>query len=144
MESFLDKEFVAVLGGFPLIPDEEGYLTLSVPRFGNNPERVPLTAVADDYGHIVHGVFLDPAKCNRKLVQAVSDIKSFEGIAQAFAKVTGEQARVKFMESADVFPTMHGQMVLEDVKDMFRYLQHPKVQGRYFNAAETEAETARG
>jgi NmrA-like family len=141
LEGFLWEELVSALGGFPLIPDEEGYLTICMPKWGNDPERIPLTAVADDYGHIVHGVLLDPAKYNGKLVQAVSDIKSYDGIAQTFEKVTGKKSRVKYLESAEAFQT-YGQPPLEDVREMFRFLQ--RVQGRYFDGQETEEETARG
>ncbi|KAF7510639.1 hypothetical protein GJ744_006251 [Endocarpon pusillum] len=139
-EVFLSEEFAGVLGGFPLIPDEEGYLTLSIPRWGNDPERVGLTAVAQDYGDIVHGVLLDPAKYNGKLVQANSDIKSSEEIAATFEKVTGKKARVKYLQSAEEMQT-YGQTVLEDVREMFRFLQ--RAEGRYYNGEETEGETAK-
>lgn len=141
LESFLSEEFVSALGGFPLIPDAEGYLTLSVPHWGNTPERIPLTAVAEDYGDIVHGVFLDPGKHHAvKLVQAVSDVASYEEIARVFEAVTGKKARVKYLESAEAFPT-HGVPVLEDVRDMFRFLQ--TVEGRYFDGRVTEMQTAK-
>jgi NmrA-like family len=97
--------------------------------------------VLDDYGHVVHGVFLDPAKHNGKLVQAVSDIKSFEEIVETFEKVTGKKSRVKFLGSAEEFET-YGMHVLEDVKEMFRFLQ--RAGGRYFDGQETEMRTARG
>ncbi len=140
LEVFLYEEFAGVIGGFPLIPDEEGYLTLSVPRWGNDPERVGLTAVAQDYGDIVHGVLLDPAKYNGKLVQANSDIKSFEEIAATFERVSGKKTRVKYLQSAEELQT-YGQTVLEDVREMFRFLQ--RAQGRYYNGEETEGETAK-
>ena len=140
LEAFLWEEFVPAIGGFPLIPDEEGYLTISVPKWGNDPEQLPLTAVADDYGHIVHGVLLNPAKFNGKLVQAVSDIRSYQEIADAFEKVTGKKSRVKYLESGEAFPT-YGNPALEDVRDMFRFVQ--RVQGRYFDGQETEMDTAR-
>lgn len=124
-----------------MIPDEEGYLSLIVPRWGGEPERVPFTYVAGDYGHIVHGVLLDPAKHNGKLIQAVSDIISFEGIAEIFERVTGNKSRVKYLESAEAFPT-HGVPVLEEFREMFRFLQ--RAQGKYFDGQETEEETARG
>jgi NmrA-like family len=140
-EAFLSQELAGAIGGFPLQPDADGYLTLHVPRWGNDPERIGLTAVTDDYGHIAHGVFLSPAKYNNKLVQAVSDIKSFEEIAATFEKVTGKKSRVTYIGSAEEFQT-YGQKVLEDVREMFRFLQ--RTQGRYFDGEETEMETARG
>lgn len=135
------EEFASALGGFPLIPDEEGYLTLSIPRWGNIPERIPLTAVAEDYGDIVHGVLLDPAAYDGRLVQATSDVSSYEEIVSTFTKVTGKKARVKFMESAEDFPT-HGVGMLEDVRNMFRFLQ--RAGERYFDGKETEMQTAKG
>lgn len=53
------------------------------PRWGGK-EDVPFIAVEKDYGDIVHGIFLEPEKWNGKLVQAVSDIRSFDGFTQAF------------------------------------------------------------
>jgi hypothetical protein len=47
---------------------------------------------------------------------------------------------VRYLDSADAFQT-YGMPVLEDVRDMFRFLQ--KVGGRYFDGEQTEAETAR-
>jgi hypothetical protein len=142
LEVFLVEEFTSAMGGFPLQPGEEGYLTLQVPRWGNEgPERVGVTAVADDYGHIVHGAFLNAEKYNRKLVQGISDIKSFTDITSTFEKVTGKKSRVKYLDSAEDFQT-YGVKVLEDVREMFRFLQRAK--GRYFDGEETEMETARG
>ncbi len=99
---FLSPEFAPSIGGFPLLPDPEGYLTLPIPRWGNTPERVGLTALSDNYGHIVYGVLLDPAKYSGKLVQAVRDIKSIEDIPATFEKVTGKKARVRYMEDFGV------------------------------------------
>lgn len=139
MEVFLADGMAAVFGGFPQIPDQEGYMTLCVPHWGNTPERVPFTAVTEDYGHVVHGVLLDPAKHNRKLVQAVSDIRSLEEVTQIFTKVTGKKARAKILGSAEELPT-YGQSVMEDVRDMFRYLH--RVEGKYFDGQETEDKTS--
>jgi hypothetical protein len=139
-EGYLSPEMASLFGGFPFTPDEEDYLTFSIPRWGNNPERVPFTAVADDYGHIVHGILLDPAKYNGTLVQAVSDIKSFQEVVDAFVKVTGKKARLQYLPSAESFETFNSKG-LEDVRDMFRFLQI--VSGRYYDGAETELETAK-
>lgn len=140
LEAFQWEEIVSALGGFPLIPDEEGYLTIRIPKWGNDPEQIPLIAVAEDYGHVVHGVLLDPAKYNGKLVQAISDLRSYQEIADSFEKVTGKKSRVKYLESAEALPT-YGHPALEDTREMFRFLQ--RVQGRYFDGQETEIHTAR-
>lgn len=141
LENWLWPSLAPAFGGFPFEPDSEGYLTLSLPRWGNTPERVPFIAIAEDLGHIVHGVFLDPARYNGKLVQAVSDIKSFEEVVKVFEEVTGKKARVKYMESVDEMET-YGEKGLEDVREMFRFLQ--RMGGRYFDGGvESESETAR-
>lgn len=85
-------------------------------------------------------MLLDPAKHNHKLVQVISEIRSFEEIVQTFEELTGKKARVRYLGSAEEFPT-YGQRVLEDVRDMFRFLQ--RADGKYFNGEETEMETAR-
>lgn len=85
LENQLVKDLAPLLGGFPFIPDSGGILTLEVPRWGGN-EEIPFIAVEDDYGDIVHGVFLDPERFNGKLVQAISQSASLEQLVQAFAK----------------------------------------------------------
>jgi hypothetical protein len=72
-----------IIGGFPHVPAEDGTLILRVPKWGGK-EDVPFIAISDDYGDIVHGVFLDPLKWNGKLVQGVSDIRSFESLVKGF------------------------------------------------------------
>jgi hypothetical protein len=47
---------------------------------------VPFIAIADDFGDIVHGIFLDPESWNQKLVQGVSDIKSFKDVISDFER----------------------------------------------------------
>lgn len=44
------------------------------------------------------------------------------------------------MQSADELQT-YGQTVLEDVREMFRFLQ--RVEGRYYDGEETEVDTAK-
>lgn len=84
MENFLIEELAGIFGGFPSVPDNEGYLTYSTPRWGGN-EDTPYIAIGEDYGDLVHGVLLDPAKYNGQLVQGFSQsikpgdaLKNFE------------------------------------------------------------------
>tara|TARA_R110002003_G_scaffold149_3_gene13508 strand:+ start:29089 stop:29277 length:189 start_codon:yes stop_codon:yes gene_type:complete len=56
-----------------------------MPRWGGK-EDVPLISIGDDYGDIVHGIFLEPEKWNGKLVQGVSDVKSFDEVVAAFER----------------------------------------------------------
>ena len=64
-EGLLVEEYADGFGGFPFHPDEEGYLTFRVPRWGPDNSWI---GVADDFGDIVHGVFLDPENFNGKMV----------------------------------------------------------------------------
>lgn len=71
----------------------------------------------------------------------MSDITSFEDVASTFEKVTGKKSRVKYLGSVDEFETF-GEKGLEDVREMFRFLQHTG--GKYFDGGvEIESETAR-
>ena len=54
--------------------------------------------------------------------------------------MTGKKSRVKYLQSAEEVQT-YGQMVLEDFREMYRFLQ--RAEGRYYNGEETEGETAK-
>lgn len=82
-ENFTNQDLTPVFGGFPLMPSEDGTLVYRTPKWGGK-EDVPHIAIADDFGDIVHGIFLDPEKWNGKLVQGVSEIRSFEQAVQDF------------------------------------------------------------
>ncbi|KAJ5776374.1 uncharacterized protein N7511_001385 [Penicillium nucicola] len=94
---------------------------------------------ADDLGDIVHGMFLDPARCNAKVVHGCSDISSFEDIASAFEKVTGRESRFQPLESWYDFDT-RGVPVLDDAKMMFGMTQDSD--GYYFGPEAFEKKTA--
>lgn len=82
-ENFRVAPLAQAFGGFPLFEDNEGYMTWKIPHWGG-PDRVPWISVADDYGDMVHGVFLDPEKWKGKKLQGVSDISSFGDMVQDF------------------------------------------------------------
>jgi hypothetical protein len=65
-ENFLSRDLAPSFGGFPYIL-LEGTLVLRVPKWGGK-EKVPFIAIGDDFGDIVHGVFLEPEKWTGKLV----------------------------------------------------------------------------
>jgi len=125
------------LGGFPIKPTEDGTLQLVLPRWGG-AERVPFVSINDDYGDIVHGVFLSPTTYNNKQVQAVSDPMSFAAMCNAFEKATGKRTVYVEIET-DAFQT-YGEPALEQVKGMFKFTQWTG--GKYFGHADTESETA--
>lgn len=85
LENHLVEEIAPVLGGFPFSADEEGYLTLRIPRWGGNDE-IPLISIGDDYGDLVHSVFLDPKKYNGRLVQGISASETPEKLVSEFEK----------------------------------------------------------
>jgi hypothetical protein len=84
-ENFSHVDLAPVFGGFPYILSEDGTLVFRSPKWGGK-EDVPFISISDDYGDIVHGIFLEPEIWNGKLVQAVSDIKSWEQSISAFEK----------------------------------------------------------
>lgn len=84
-ENFLSRELAPIFGGFPFDAVEDGTLLLRTPRWGGK-EDVPFISMANDFGDIVHGVFLEPETWDGKLVQAVSDVKSFPEVVAAFEK----------------------------------------------------------
>lgn len=49
---------------------------------------MPLISIADDFGDIVHGLFLDPEQNNGKVVQAFSDMVKFDDIVKQFSEGT--------------------------------------------------------
>jgi len=83
LENFLTKEVAPAFGGFPHFPDDEGYLTFRVPNWGGD-NKVPFLSVRDDFGDIVHGIFLDPARWDGHVVHGVSDIRSFDHLVDDF------------------------------------------------------------
>ena len=84
-ENFLIPDLADICGGFPYTPSDEGVLVLRMPKWGGK-EDVPFIAIADDYGDIVHGALLAPEKWNGKLIQGLSDIKSFGEVTQSFER----------------------------------------------------------
>ncbi|KAI9372463.1 hypothetical protein BJX61DRAFT_552879 [Aspergillus egyptiacus] len=139
LENFLVKEIAPIFGGFPFIPDSEGILTFRCPRWGGN-EDVPFVSITDDYGDLVHGLFLDPVRWNGTVVHGCSDILSFEELVGHFQEVTGKKARYDPVEpSWEAFETF-GVPELEDTKLMFGVTQ--TTGGRYFGAEPSEKNTA--
>ncbi|KAL4947845.1 hypothetical protein BDW69DRAFT_105496 [Aspergillus filifer] len=121
-ENFIDTEYAAAFGGFPMHPDEEGYLTFTSPRLGGD-ETVQTVSVADDFGEMVHALFLNPSKWHGCTVPLMSDAFSYEGMVEAFTGVTGKKARYIPMDSYKDFPT-HGDSVLVELQDVYRYMQN--------------------
>ncbi|KAF9768675.1 hypothetical protein IL306_013987 [Fusarium sp. DS 682] len=128
LENHLVEEFAPAMGGFPFAADEEGYLTLHVPRWGGN-EEIPFISIGDDYGDLVHGIFLDPKKYNGRLVQGVSASETAGKLVSEFEKVTGKKARFVPIEDWKTMET-YGDQSFETVKYMFGFCQYSG--GRYY------------
>lgn len=85
MEDFLMPAFYQGFGGFPWETDDEGYRTLRSPLLGGE-EHVPWISVRDDFGDLVHGIFLNPLRWHLRTVQAVGEIRSFAGVVDVFQR----------------------------------------------------------
>jgi hypothetical protein len=86
-ENFLDPEYAQAFGGFPLYPDAEGYLTFTSPRIGGQG-TVQTVSVADDFGEMVHAMFLDAETWAGCTVPCMSDSFSYEDMVAAFMEGT--------------------------------------------------------
>ncbi|PGH05676.1 hypothetical protein GX51_02836 [Blastomyces parvus] len=161
-ENFTSPFIAEVFGGFPLVTDSEGYVTLSQPLVGG-PGLVPYIAMEEDFGDLVHGVLLDPGTWGGKTIQGFSHLATFEKIIEDFTKgatpfakwqqniqanqkplyrgciVTGKKSRYVPLE-IEKFPTM-GIRALESIRDMYSFTQWAG--GRYFANQEFDAEPAK-
>ncbi|EQL00659.1 NmrA family protein [Ophiocordyceps sinensis CO18] len=139
LENFLSKETAPIFGGFPHVVDDEGYLTFRVPHWGGD-EQVPFLSIGDDYGDIVHGIFLDPASYNGHVVHGASHLLSFDQLVADFEEVTGRKSRFEpILPSWEAFDTL-GIAEMDDVKLMFGFAQ--TTGGRYFGPEPSETRTA--
>lgn len=87
MENYLNEEVAQVMGGFPFYADAEGYKTLYMPLWGKTRGTgIPWICIDDDFGDLVHGMFLDPKKYHQRPVPAISEILSWDEFARAFEK----------------------------------------------------------
>ncbi|KAM4055763.1 nmrA-like family protein [Hirsutella rhossiliensis] len=139
LENFLAKEAAPIFGGFPYVPDEDGYLTFRVPHWGGD-NQVPFLSVREDYGDIVHGIFLDPARYNGHVVHGASHLLPFEQLVADFEDATGKKSRFEpVLPSWEAFDIC-GIPEMEDVKLMFGFAQ--TTGGRYFGPEPSEIKTA--
>ncbi|KAI2791388.1 NmrA-like family domain-containing oxidoreductase himF [Penicillium oxalicum] len=135
LENFQSKELLEFHGGFPSQTDQEGYRTCRFPYWGGR-EEVPWISIRDDYGDLVHGVFLNPLRWNFRVIQAVADPLSFGEMTRIFSQVTGQAAR--FVPYAS--PAELGGDLTEGPASMFVYTQLRG--GEYFSNGVTETRTA--
>ncbi|KJZ70338.1 hypothetical protein HIM_10267 [Hirsutella minnesotensis 3608] len=139
LENFLSKEAAPIFGGFPYFPDEEGYLTFRVPHWGGD-NQVPFLSVRDDFGDIVHGIFLNPERYNGHVVHGASCMLSFDQLVADFEEATSKRSRFQpILPSWEAFDTC-GIAEMEDVKLMFGFAQ--TTGGRYFGPGPSETKTA--
>lgn len=84
-ENFLVREVAPVFGGFPFFPDKDDFLTFRVPNWGGD-NKVPFLSIKEDYGDIIHGIFLDPTRWNGCVIHGASDILGFDELVANFEK----------------------------------------------------------
>lgn len=94
LENAFDPKYVASFGGFAVSRDDEGFLTWKTPPMGNDPESVPWLSATDDYGDIVHGVFLEPERWDGSFIDAVSESMGFGELTALFQD--GESSALDF------------------------------------------------
>ncbi|KAJ5109959.1 hscarg dehydrogenase [Penicillium argentinense] len=126
-ELFLSEKMAKLHQGFPYFPDAEGYLSLHLPKWGND-SGAPFIAIVDDFGDLVHGILLDPKRWNGKTIQAVSDIQSLPQFVQTFSESTGKKARYVPLPSWQSLGESIPEM--EDGRLLFAYGE--ATNGRYF------------
>ncbi|RDA95131.1 hypothetical protein CP533_1864 [Ophiocordyceps camponoti-saundersi (nom. inval.)] len=144
LENFLDQQVAPIFGGFPYIPDEQGYLTFRVPNWGGTNE-VPFVSVGDDYGDIVQGIFLHPERYSGRVIQGASFIVSFEQLIGAFEIGTSLFPPLIHILFEPLLPdwkafNTHGIPELDDVKLMFAFTQ--TTNGLYFGPEASQTVTA--
>lgn len=124
-------------GGFHFNQDGEGYVTLRLPRWGGTNE-IPFVSVTEDFGEIVHGVLLNPAKYLGKVIQAFSVSAKPEELVAVFekgesprgckihcldadpAQVIGKKSRFVPVEGWRTMET-YGAKEYITIRDMFRF-----------------------
>ncbi|KAJ5974919.1 hypothetical protein N7481_008626 [Penicillium waksmanii] len=140
MENMQDPLMQTLLGGFPCNKDKDGYLTCRAPLWGGI-EDVPWVSITDDFGDMVHGIFLDPIRWNHRPVQAVADPMSFGEMTRIFSLVTGQKARYTSCELSEVrFGVTYDNLKNSDHSALFRYSQLRD--GEYYGNGPTETRTS--
>lgn len=84
-ENYVTPEYAQAFGGFPMFPDDEGYLTWHAPLVGGEG-KVQTVSIEDDFGEMVHGMFLNPLKWKNKTIQCVSDAFTYEDMVKTFTE----------------------------------------------------------
>ncbi|KAJ5630180.1 hypothetical protein N7528_003837 [Penicillium herquei] len=134
LENSFDPKYVQSFGGFATSVDDEGFFTWKTPPMGNVPESVPWLAVADDYGDMVHGVFLEPERWNCQYIDGVSESVGFAELTSKFQKVTGKKARFVPIGMGNL--TAGNATKTKEVNRLFD-LMHA-LHGSFFNGKPTE------
>ncbi|KAJ5629096.1 hypothetical protein N7490_011324 [Penicillium lividum] len=135
LENFEDSFLAELLGGFPIHQDRDGYLNCRVPLWGGR-EQVPFISVKDDFGDLVHGIFLNPVRWNRAVIQCHGELMSWADMVQAYVSVTGKKARFLPYIPAEEMPTFEG----GGIQDLFIYSQLRG--GDYYGNGPSETQTA--
>ncbi|PLN80794.1 NmrA family protein [Aspergillus taichungensis] len=94
MDIFRRQDYARALGGFPYFPDDDGFRTLRVPQWGADKDMaLPWISLEDDYGDVVHGIFLEPENFDGRVIPVVSDIRTYPEVVELLQSVSGQKAR---------------------------------------------------
>ncbi|KAI2791381.1 NmrA-like family domain-containing oxidoreductase himF [Penicillium oxalicum] len=131
----IGETFADLYGGFPVRKDAEGITECRLPLWGGN-EEMPWISVKDDFGDLVHGVFLNPLRWNRRVIQCQAELMSAGDMTTTFSAVTGQKTRyAPCIDMADLKPGM-----FEGIQKMFQYTQLRE--GEYYPNGPSEVQTA--
>ncbi|KAK2796751.1 hypothetical protein FQN50_009432 [Emmonsiellopsis sp. PD_5] len=130
IDIFWMEAYCKAFGGFATIPDKEGFLTLRL-----FPMRtIPWTSVKDDYGDAVHAVLLSPEKYDNRTIWAVSEIMTFEDVANTYNRVTGTKTARYVPEHEPLKAATPGKT--KEVNGLRNYCSYMK--GDYCNGQRTD------
>ena len=83
MDIFRRQDYAQAIGGFPYFPDDDGFRTLHVPQWGADTDMpLPWISLEDDYGDVVHGIFLEPENYDGQVIPVVSDIRTYPEVVE--------------------------------------------------------------
>ncbi|RLL97458.1 hypothetical protein CFD26_102971 [Aspergillus turcosus] len=135
LENFKDPAYAELFGGFPTAKDGDGYLTFRTPLWGGN-ESVGWISIEQDFGDLVHGVFLNPVRWNLQVIQCHGDLMSFSEMTHTFTKVTGKKARFLAFVPVEAMPSAG----FPEIQYLFQYAQLRE--GEFYGNGPNEIRTA--
>ncbi|RLL97457.1 hypothetical protein CFD26_102797 [Aspergillus turcosus] len=139
MECFLYEPFVEAFGGFPWHPNAKtGELIFTTPPYGGKGD-MPWVSVEEDFGDIIHGIFLAPEEHDRKLIQVTSQQITMPDLAASYTRATGTRCEYREMPSWQSIP-LNGTRCRDETRLIFYFVM--KCGGRWFAEHESDMRTS--